>query len=111
MSTADPSTRILLLPGMTPDDRIFDRLTRLLPAATIVAWIDPLPGEPITSYVERLADSIDDHNNVIVCGVSYGGIIASLLAPRVNAKACVLFSSPRNGRELPPWFRVFRSLA
>lgn len=111
MTIADPSTRILLLPGMTPDARIFDRLAPLLPAASIVAWIEPLPREPIAGYAQRLADSIEIRNNVIVCGVSFGGIIARHLALHVNAKACVLVSSPRDVRELPPWFRVFRSLS
>jgi hypothetical protein len=51
--------RILLLTGMTPDRRIFDRLLPLLSAATVVDWIPPTPYESITSYAEKLSRTID----------------------------------------------------
>lgn len=105
------ATSILLLTGMTPDVRIFDRLTPLLPAASVVPWIDALPHESISDYAVRLADSIAIREDVIVCGVSFGGIIARELAMRLNAKACVLVSSVRDASQLPPWYRVFRAFA
>ena len=35
---------LYLLPGMTPDDRIFDRLVPLLPNSSIVNWLEPFGG-------------------------------------------------------------------
>jgi pimeloyl-ACP methyl ester carboxylesterase len=105
------ATRILLLTGMTPDPRIFDRLAPLLPTASLVPWVAPLPEESIPDYAQRLADSIVVRDDIIVCGVSFGGIIAQELALHLNAKACVLISSVRSTGQLPPWFRIFRPLA
>ncbi|WP_425616988.1 alpha/beta fold hydrolase [Anatilimnocola sp. NA78] len=105
------TTRILLLTGMTPDTRIFSRLLPLLPNATIVPWITPRRNESIPNYAERLADSLTIAGEVIVCGVSFGGIVARELALRLNAKACVLISSVRDSQQLPPWFRAFRGLS
>lgn len=105
------ATRILLLTGMTPDARIFAQLAPQLPTACVVPWIAPRPHESIPDYARRLARSISSGEDVIVCGVSFGGIIARELALRLNAKACVLISSVRDASQLPPWFRVLRPLA
>ena len=104
-------SKILLLTGMTPDKRIFDRLLPLLPNALVVDWIQPAASESISSYAKRLSETIPQDESVIVCGVSFGGIVARELACCLNAKACVLISSVRSPNELPPWFRLFRGIA
>lgn len=104
------SNRILLLTGMTPDRRIFDRMLPLLPTAFVVDWIRPMRYESIRDYATRLGQSIPRDDSTIVCGVSFGGIVAQELASSINAKVCVLISSVRSPDELPPWFRVFRAL-
>lgn len=105
------SHRILLLTGTTTDRRIFDRILPLLPTAVVVDWIQPRQYETISDYATRLGQTISKEESTIVCGVSFGGIIALELASSINAKACVLISSVRSPNELPPWFRVFRLLA
>lgn len=102
--------RILLLTGMTPDHRIFDRLLPLLPTATVVDWIPPNPCESIASYATRLSHNFEPNEPMVVCGVSFGGIVARELAIRLNARSCVLVSSVRSPSELPPWFRVCRNV-
>jgi pimeloyl-ACP methyl ester carboxylesterase len=95
--------RILLLTGMTPDHRIFERLLPLLPSAMCVDWIQPTSTfESINSYAARLSRTLDDNSPTVVCGASFGGIVARELALCLNAKACVLISSVRSPRELPP---------
>ena len=105
------SHRILLLTGMTPDRRIFERILPLLPTAVVVDWIRPMKYESIRDYAARLGQSVPRDDSTIVCGVSFGGIVARELASSINAKACVLISSVRSPDELPPWFRVFQLLA
>lgn len=103
--------KILLLTGMTPDHRIFDRLLPLLPTAIVVDWIPPIANESIASYAARLSRTLYHEGPVVVCGVSFGGIVARELASCLNATSCVLISSVRSPRELPPWFRIFRVVA
>jgi pimeloyl-ACP methyl ester carboxylesterase len=100
--------KILLLTGMTPDHRIFDRLLPLLPTAVVVDWISPKERESIVSYADRLSCTINYDEPMVVCGVSFGGIIARELACRLNTTSCVLISSVRSPRELPPWYRICR---
>jgi pimeloyl-ACP methyl ester carboxylesterase len=96
---------------MNPDRRIFDRLLPLLPTAIIVDWIPPIEHESIVSYAARLSRTVNYNEPIVVCGVSFGGIIARELACRLNATSCVLISSVRAPRELPPWFRICRVVA
>ena len=105
------TSRILFLTGMTPDHRIFERLLPLLPTAVVIDWIRPTPYESISSYAYRLSLCVPEDGPTVVCGVSFGGIVARELAHCLNAKACVLVSSVRSPLEMPPWFRVFRMLA
>ncbi len=103
--------KILLLTGMTPDHRIFDRLLPLLPTAVAVDWIPPIANESIVSYAARLSRTVYREEPSVVCGVSFGGIVARELASCINATSCVLISSVRSPRELPPWFRICRVVA
>jgi pimeloyl-ACP methyl ester carboxylesterase len=58
-----------------------------------------------------LSRTVNHDEPMVVCGVSFGGIIARELAWRLEALSCVLISSVRSPRELPPWFRICRVLA
>jgi pimeloyl-ACP methyl ester carboxylesterase len=111
---------IYLLPGMSPNLRLFDRLLPLLPGAVVVPWIEPRSGERIGEYAERLAEDLSalaprehvlsrsESRQCIVCGVSFGGIVARELAHVIAARGCILVSSVRGPAELPPWFRAMR---
>jgi pimeloyl-ACP methyl ester carboxylesterase len=80
-----------------------DSLLKRLPRARLVDWIEPLAGEAILDFAQRLARTISpDHKADILCGVSFGGIVAQELAPLMGAKRCMLISSIRSTDELPP---------
>ncbi len=80
----DAMQKILLLTGMTPDPRIFERLLPLLPSAVVVDWIPPKSNESIASYAERLSRTIINDQPTIV---AYR-LVALWLALQ-NAQACV----------------------
>lgn len=101
------SNRILLLTGMTPDRRVFDRMRPLLPIAVVVDWIRPMRYETIRDYATRLGQSIPRDDSTIVSCVSFGGIVARELASSINAKSRVLISSVRSPDELPSWVAFF----
>jgi hypothetical protein len=53
-----PPAQLILLPGMSPDLRLFDRLLPLLPRAVVVPWVEPRKRESIRQYAERLRDGL-----------------------------------------------------
>jgi hypothetical protein len=101
---------IYLLSGMTPDERIFERLVPLLPNGTIVQWLEPHANESLVAYAQRTADTIPTFQ-CFVGGVSFGGIVGLEVSRLMNPCGCFLISSIRNPRQLPPWLRVFRWMA
>ena len=99
---------IYLLPGMTPGDRIFDRLMPMLPNASVVSWLEPGPSESLTSYATRIAATLTSAP-CFVAGVSFGGIVAVEVSRIVQPHRCFLISSIRNPKQLPPWLWMCRS--
>lgn len=105
------SQRLIFLPGLNGDTRIFRRLLLHFPSATTLDWIAPHRRESISSYATRLADSLGELDGAIFVGVSFGGIIAQELAVRFGVKACVIVSSVRGPEQLPPHYQWGRLAA
>jgi pimeloyl-ACP methyl ester carboxylesterase len=105
------ASQVFLLSGMTPDDRMFDRLLPLLPDAVVIPWAPPRPHESIHQYAERLAATVTPSDSCVFCGVSFGGIVAREIAYLVSARSCILVSSIRHPSELAPEFRWCRCFA
>lgn len=77
------SPRLLLLSGMSRPAGYFDGLQARLPNTEIVPWIDPTANETISHYSGRLAENLrtSPGDCDVLCGVSFGGIVAQELAP------------------------------
>jgi pimeloyl-ACP methyl ester carboxylesterase len=95
---------------MTPNDGVFRRLVPLLPTATVINWFPPHANETLTGYAGRIAAAIPARP-CIVAGVSFGGIVALEISRRIHPRACILISSIRHPRQLPPWLRFWRMFA
>ncbi len=103
--TAD-TLPIYLLPGMTADFPLYNRLLPLLPNAKVVEFIAPIPGEALSDYAARMAPLF-----VAPCfigGVSFGSILALEISRLVQPAGCILISGIQKPSELPPWLRAWR---
>lgn len=103
-------TRLLLLPGIGADRRLFDAQRSCAAEVQVVEWIPPLaPSEPLTSYAHRLAANIDTSAPFVIGGASFGGMVALELARRIHPKAVVLIGSCRSPSSLPSSYRLLRA--
>jgi pimeloyl-ACP methyl ester carboxylesterase len=102
---------IILMPGMNADERLFKRLRSTFPSLITPPWEEPLRNESLPSYARRLARRVDLGVPCLIGGVSFGGMVALEMSAHVQAKACVLISSVRSHRELPPIVRALRPLS
>lgn len=102
------SPPIYLLPGMTADYPVYARLLPLVAGASVAPYIDPLPNESFASYAARMAPRFTA--DCYLGGISFGGIVALEIARLVRPRGCILISSIRSPRQLPPWFRIGRAL-
>jgi pimeloyl-ACP methyl ester carboxylesterase len=103
--------RLILLPGMTADSRLFRLQRTALPCLSTPDWIEPDSREPLAAYAQRFAQSIGQTGPCFVGGVSFGGMVALEMAAHLRAEACFLVASVRSNRELPWRLQALRHVA
>jgi len=98
------------MPGMAASSLIFERIK--LPAETyemhFLEWISPNKNESLKEYAKRMAENIK-HQNVILVGVSFGGILVQEMKPFVNPKMVIIISSIKSNAELSRQMKVAKS--
>src|SRR5688572_26783500 len=96
---------VYCISGLGADERIFCKLQ--VPDTTFhyIRWVQPLPGESVGRYAERLCDQIS-HDRPVLLGVSFGGMMAIEMAKIFPVDKVVLISSIKSFRELPRWMKV-----
>ena len=98
------------MPGMAASSSIFERIQ--LPTAVfelhLLEWLLPEKEETIEDYAQRVAKNIK-HKNVILVGVSFGGILVQEMKPFVNPKKVIIISSIKSNVEFPRRFKVAKT--
>jgi pimeloyl-ACP methyl ester carboxylesterase len=91
---------IYLMPGMAASPKIFEYLE--FPDTITVkhlSWIPPKPDESISSYAQRMSQRVVE-TNVVLLGVSFGGVLVQEMAQFINCKKIILVSSVKSPDEL-----------
>lgn len=102
--------RLLLLPGVGADRRLFDEQRSCAADLHIIEWIDPAaPNEPLAEYAQRLAATLDTSRPFVIGGASFGGMVALELARHIAADAVILIASCRSPWLLPSSYRFLRA--
>ncbi len=101
---------VYFMPGLAASPKIFERIR--LPQDTyefyFLEWLVPKSNhEDLAHYVKRLAQNIK-HDNVILIGVSFGGIIVQELSKYLNTKKVIVISSVKNEKEFPKRLRILQ---
>lgn len=96
-------THLYFVPGLAANTKIFEYLD--LPKENFethfLEWILPLSvEETIESYAKRMCESIK-HDNSILVGVSFGGVMVQEMSKQTNCKKVVIISSMKSNKELP----------
>ena len=97
----------VLIPGLGVDHRYFANIIDLLPDLQVLEFEELLTGETIEDYAERLGRQIEADGPIVLGGVSFGGMLASIMCRRVNPVALVLMSSTSRPDGLRYSARVF----
>jgi hypothetical protein len=101
-------THIYCVPGLAANTKIFELLK--LPQNKFevhyIEWLIPESiNETIEHYAKRMCKSIKE-DNVILLGVSFGGIMVQEMSKIINPKKVVLISSVKNSNELPKRLKI-----
>lgn len=96
------------MPGLAAGPEIFENLTldKNLYELHYLEWITPLAlEESITNYAMRMSDNIK-HENVVLVGVSFGGIMVQEISKFVDTKKIFVVSSVKTNHEFPKRFKM-----
>jgi pimeloyl-ACP methyl ester carboxylesterase len=97
--------QIYCISGLGADERIFSRLSPENTRFRYMQWLIPEDKETIESYAARMAHQIH-HNNPVIMGVSFGGMMAIEIARIVPTSKVILVSSVKSQQELPQWMKL-----
>jgi pimeloyl-ACP methyl ester carboxylesterase len=91
------NTRLILLPGLAADERLFREQQRAIPHAEAPAWIAPRRKESLQEYAARWGAALEaDTRPAIIAGLSMGGMVALEMARAHGAIAVGLMASCRS---------------
>ena len=101
---------VYFMPGMAASSSIFERIQ--LPDTVfeihLLEWLLPEKEETIEHYAQRMAKKIT-HDNVILVGVSFGGILVQEMKPFVKPQKVIIISSVKSSLEYPRRFKIAKT--
>ena len=97
------------MPGLAASSMVFENIKLDSKKYSLhrIDWIQPKSNESIKCYCLRLSKKIK-HNNPILLGVSFGGIIVQELNKIINIKKLIIVSSVKSHNEFPILYKIAR---
>lgn len=95
------------MPGLAASPAIFERikLDESVFETYLLEWEIPKPKESLSDYAIRIAQNIK-HENPILIGVSFGGILVQEISRHIKAKKVIIISSVRSNAEFPRRMKI-----
>lgn len=101
---------VYFMPGMAANATIFERIK--LPEEIfemhLLEWVLPLEKESLEGYAKRMAENVK-HENAVLVGVSFGGILVQEMAQFCNPHKVIIISSVKSNQELPRRMKIART--
>lgn len=96
------------MPGLAAGPEIFYKLTLdpKIYELHYLIWLEPLAlEESIANYAMRMTEEIK-HENPILIGVSFGGILVQEMSKFMEVEKLIIVSSVKSKRELPTRYKI-----
>lgn len=94
---------VYFMPGLAASPQIFERI-RLDPSkfeVVFLEWKTPLKNEGLVDYCKRIIKDDIKHENPVLIGVSFGGVVVQEIARIINVRKVIIISSIKSHREFP----------
>lgn len=95
-----------MISGLGADHRMFQNLDLKEFDISFIEWRSPSENESITNYAKRLVSQIK-HENPVLIGLSFGGLIAIEISKSIQVEKIILISSMKSKYDIPLYFRIF----
>lgn len=101
---------VYFMPGLAACPTIFEKI--VLPPDTfemfLLEWEIPEDNESLVAYAKRISKKVV-HQNAVLVGVSFGGILVQEMAEFLNARKVIIISSVKNNNEFPLKMKMAKS--
>lgn len=101
---------VYFMPGLAASSSIFERIA--LPVdgfeMILLEWELPLNNESLSEYAERISKKVT-HENPVLIGVSFGGILVQEMAQFLDVRKIIIISSVKSNLEFPTAFKVAKT--
>jgi pimeloyl-ACP methyl ester carboxylesterase len=103
--------KIYFISGLGADSRVFSKL-KFPPQFDLIYldWVPALENESLAHYAGRLSVNIDNSAPFYLVGLSFGGMLATEIAKKLNPVHTFLISSIPVFKELPWYYRASGAL-
>lgn len=95
------------MPGLAANSSIFERIS--LPEEQFdtyfMEWEIPLDNETLSEYAKRISEKVA-HENPVLVGVSFGGILVQEMAQFLAPRKIIIISSVKSNFEFPTAFKL-----
>lgn len=90
---------VYFISGLGADERVFQFLDLSNIEHRFIKWNEPKKNESLSNYCTELIDQIDTTNDIILIGISFGGIIAQEISKIIACKKVIIISSVKSKSE------------
>jgi pimeloyl-ACP methyl ester carboxylesterase len=101
---------VYFMPGLAASPMIFERIQ--LPETQFemhfLEWFVPTEKQTLVSYAKQMADHVK-HENAILVGVSFGGILVQEMKQFLNPKKVIIISSVKSNKEMPRRMKIAKT--
>jgi len=106
-----PKTVVYFVPGLAAGKEIFEyiSLPDHLYDVRVLEWISPNKKESIKQYAKRMAALIIE-KNIILIGVSFGGVMAQEMSFFLKTKKIIIISSVKSKHEIPYKLKILKKI-
>lgn len=98
------------MPGLAASSTIFEKIK--LPESDFelfyLEWFVPKNAESLKSYAKRMSEFVK-HENVVLVGVSFGGILVQEMAQFLKIRKIIIISSVKSNTELPQRMKLAKT--
>lgn len=91
--------KVYFISGLGADERVFQFLDLPEVEKIYIKWIIPVNQESLASYVNRLTAQIDLTQQIVLVGISFGGIIAQEISKIIDCQKVIIISSIKSRLE------------
>ena len=98
------------MPGLAANSTIFERIKLPEDQFEIIflEWEIPIDAETLSEYAKRIALKVS-HENPVLIGVSFGGILVQEMAAFLTIRKLIIISSVKSKHEFPLHFKVAKT--